>query len=90
MTVPAHACVSVANATARAVRRARFVGAHQLAEDQSELASLFGEQSGRIVDRFDLGDHTGLLLEPVGGGRRRDARPLMFRQVDHFDAGHPA
>jgi flavin reductase (DIM6/NTAB) family NADH-FMN oxidoreductase RutF len=113
-------CASVANATARVVRRAPFVGVHQLGEDQCELAALFGEESGdwtdkfsrcrwhpdrsgvpvlddcpawligRIVGRFALGDHTGLLLEPVGGGRRRDARPLMFRQVDDFDAGHPA
>jgi flavin reductase (DIM6/NTAB) family NADH-FMN oxidoreductase RutF len=113
-------CVSLANATARAVRRSRFVGVHQLGEEQSDLASLFGEQSGdwtdkfsqcrwhadssgvpvlddvpawligRIIDRFGLGDHTGLLLEPVGGGRRREARPLMLGQVDDFDAGHPA
>ena len=113
-------CVSVKNATARAVRRARFVGVHQLGADQTELAALFGEESGdwtdkfarcrwhrdgsgvpllddcpawligRILDRFALGDHTGLLLEPVDGGRRRDDQPLMFRQVDDMDAGHPA
>ncbi len=44
---------------------------------------------GAVLDRFDLGDHTGFLLEPVqsSGG---DAPPLMFSAVRDLDAGHPA
>lgn len=113
-------CVSKANATARVVRGARYVGVHQLGADQVQLARLFGEQSGdwtdkfddcrwhadehgvpvlddaaawlvgRIVKRVDAGDHTGLVLAPVSGGRRRDGASLMFDAVKSFDAGHPA
>ena len=46
-------CVSKANATAAVARRARYVGVHQLASDQNELAQLFGEQSGDWTDKFD-------------------------------------
>lgn len=45
---------------------------------------------GRVVRRVRLGDHTGLVVAPVAGGRRRDDRPLMFHAVKTFDAGHPA
>ena len=45
---------------------------------------------GRVVDRVRLGDHTGLVLAPVAGARRREDRPLMFEAVKTLDAGHPA
>lgn len=45
---------------------------------------------GRIVTRVGLGDHTGLVLAPVAGGRHRDGAPLMFDAVKTLDAGHPA
>jgi flavin reductase (DIM6/NTAB) family NADH-FMN oxidoreductase RutF len=44
---------------------------------------------GTILNRLDLGDHTGLLLAPVaqsGDG----AAPLMFSMVRDIEAGHPA
>ncbi len=45
---------------------------------------------GRVLARFDLGDHTGLLLEPLlaEGGATRPA--LGFQDVKDVDPGHPA
>jgi flavin reductase (DIM6/NTAB) family NADH-FMN oxidoreductase RutF len=44
---------------------------------------------GRVLDRFDLGDHTGHLLEPVQ--ETGVAAPtLMFSAVRDLQAGHPA
>lgn len=44
---------------------------------------------GRVVQRTDLGDHLGLVLEPVAV----DGRPegyLCFDRARDLDAGHPA
>ena len=44
---------------------------------------------GRLLDRFELGDHTGYLLEPVE--QTGQAAPtLMFSAVHDLQAGHPA
>ena len=45
---------------------------------------------GRVITRVRLGDHTGMVLDPVAGARRREDRPLMFQAVKTLDAGHPA
>ena len=45
---------------------------------------------GRIIDRFDLGDHIGMLLEPVTAQRMAADATLMFTDVQDLDAGHPA
>lgn len=44
---------------------------------------------GTILKRFDLGDHTGLLLAPVAEAGEA-APPLMFSMVRDIEAGHPA
>jgi flavin reductase (DIM6/NTAB) family NADH-FMN oxidoreductase RutF len=44
---------------------------------------------GTILNRFDLGDHTGLLLAPVTQAGRA-APPLMFSMVRDIESGHPA
>jgi flavin reductase (DIM6/NTAB) family NADH-FMN oxidoreductase RutF len=44
---------------------------------------------GRVLDRFDLGDHTGYLLEPVEETGQQ-VLPLMFSAVHDLQAGHPA
>lgn len=44
---------------------------------------------GRVVDRFDLGDHTGYLLAPVRDAGEA-APALMFSAVHDLEAGHPA
>ncbi|PYC88403.1 flavin oxidoreductase [Streptomyces tateyamensis] len=45
---------------------------------------------GRVLDRFDGGDHLGFLLEPVAAGRGTGAAPLTFQQASDIEAGHPA
>jgi flavin reductase (DIM6/NTAB) family NADH-FMN oxidoreductase RutF len=47
---------------------------------------------GRILDRRDLGDHTGYLLEPVLAEGRAPAsgQYLRFQDVKDLDPGHPA
>ena len=44
---------------------------------------------GRVLDRFDLGDHTGYLLAPVQE-TGATAPALMFSAVRDLQAGHPA
>jgi flavin reductase (DIM6/NTAB) family NADH-FMN oxidoreductase RutF len=44
---------------------------------------------GRVLDRFDLGDHTGHLLAPVQETGLA-APTLMFSAVRDLQAGHPA
>lgn len=45
---------------------------------------------GAVLDRFDLGDHHGFLLEPVETSAALAGRPLMFADVRDLEAGHPA
>lgn len=53
----------------------------------TECANWF---AGRVLDRLDLGDHVGHLLDPVevhhGGGRPS----LEFQQAKRIEPGHPA
>jgi flavin reductase (DIM6/NTAB) family NADH-FMN oxidoreductase RutF len=44
---------------------------------------------GRIVDRFDAGDHVGFLLKPEHGEAAR-ATAVGFQEVRHLQPGHPA
>jgi flavin reductase (DIM6/NTAB) family NADH-FMN oxidoreductase RutF len=45
---------------------------------------------GRIIDRIDLGDHVGHLIEPVAVfGESMDDRPLRLSDVDDMEPGHP-
>src|SRR5580692_6874769 len=45
-------CISEVNHTAKVAARAPALGVHFLAEDDRELAGLFGEQTGDGVDKF--------------------------------------
>ena len=45
---------------------------------------------GRVVGRHDLGDHLGLLLDPVTAERLDDRAPLTMAMVADVDPGHPA
>lgn len=47
---------------------------------------------GTIVDRYDLGDHTGFLLDPVRTATAppRHQRWLGFQTVSGLTPGHPA
>jgi flavin reductase (DIM6/NTAB) family NADH-FMN oxidoreductase RutF len=45
--------------------------------------------AGRVLERVDLGDHTGFVLEPIDGERRRPiTRQLGFQAVKDLDPGH--
>jgi flavin reductase (DIM6/NTAB) family NADH-FMN oxidoreductase RutF len=45
---------------------------------------------GRILDRVDLGDHVGHLLEPIAGRHAPGTTELGFQEAKDIDAGHPA
>ena len=44
---------------------------------------------GRIVDRFDVGDHVGFVLKPEDG-EAGGASAVGFQEVRHLQPGHPA
>lgn len=50
--------------------------------------------AGRILERFDIGDHVGHLLEPVGGEVRTGNVDryawVSFADTRHLDPGHTA
>jgi flavin reductase (DIM6/NTAB) family NADH-FMN oxidoreductase RutF len=48
--------------------------------------------AGRIVDRIDVGDHEGFVLEvtPEGSAARADEPRLGFQDVRDLEAGNPA
>jgi flavin reductase (DIM6/NTAB) family NADH-FMN oxidoreductase RutF len=54
------------------------------------LAGVRGWVAGRIIERFDGGDHVGHLLEPTAAEVTGDGRPLTFQAVRDMDPGHPA
>ena len=46
---------------------------------------------GRILERFDLGDHVGLVLEPTNAALGKEETPqLGFQAVQHLEPGHEA
>ena len=114
------ACISKKNRTFDVVTSADCVGVHFLGKAQEELATLFGEETGdevdkfelcewepgpdglpiltgaaawftgRVLDRFDLGDHVGLWLEPVDVSDSEQPLDLEFQDVKDLEPGHPA
>jgi flavin reductase (DIM6/NTAB) family NADH-FMN oxidoreductase RutF len=59
-------CLSKANRTYSVAARSNHLGVHLLEEDQIELASLFGEQTGDSVDKFQRCRwHAGTTGTPV-------------------------
>ena len=57
-------------------------------DDVPVLDGAAGWFAGRVLDRVDLGDHTGFVLEPFAGERRRGVRQLGFQDVKDLDPGH--
>ena len=45
---------------------------------------------GTVLDRLDLGDHVGHLVEPFAGGPGTSAGLLTFSRVHDLSPGHPA
>jgi flavin reductase (DIM6/NTAB) family NADH-FMN oxidoreductase RutF len=52
------------------------------------LATSAGWFAGTVVDRVELGDHTGLVLEPIAGEKRRPVHQLGYQAVKDLDPGH--
>ena len=46
--------------------------------------------AGAVVDRFDLGDHVGFLLDPVEVQLEVPQRQFDFHRARRIDAGHGA
>lgn len=46
--------------------------------------------SGRVLERYDLGDHVGLRLEPAESDDRGGLLNLGFQDVKSVEPGHPA
>ncbi len=46
--------------------------------------------AGDILDRLDLGDHVGFLLDPFAAQHDDTSEPLYFQHVKDIDPGHPA
>jgi flavin reductase (DIM6/NTAB) family NADH-FMN oxidoreductase RutF len=45
--------------------------------------------AGRVLDRFDTGDHVAFVLAPYGG-RCREGEQLGYQEASDIDAGQPA
>ena len=45
---------------------------------------------GRVLDRVVLGDHIGMVLEPVEAHHTESVRALSSQEVRDIDPGHPA
>jgi flavin reductase (DIM6/NTAB) family NADH-FMN oxidoreductase RutF len=52
------------------------------------LTSLEDWFAGRVIERLDFGDHTGLLLEPIAGEAHRSGASLTFRRAKWIEPGH--
>jgi flavin reductase (DIM6/NTAB) family NADH-FMN oxidoreductase RutF len=44
--------------------------------------------AGRVLERIDLGDHCGHVLEPIDGEAHRSGSPLTFRRAKWIEPGH--
>jgi flavin reductase (DIM6/NTAB) family NADH-FMN oxidoreductase RutF len=45
--------------------------------------------AGRVLERLDLGDHHGFVLEPIDGQTQRSGKSLTFRRAKWIEPGHP-
>jgi flavin reductase (DIM6/NTAB) family NADH-FMN oxidoreductase RutF len=59
-------------------------------EEIPVLAGVPGWFAARILDRFDLGDHVGLWLDPFAAEDRNGPVDLGFQAVKPVEPGHPA
>jgi flavin reductase (DIM6/NTAB) family NADH-FMN oxidoreductase RutF len=113
--------ISDKNHTYRVALRAAAMGIHLVPEDATELAELFGGETGdeldkfercswrpgpegvpllddcpnrfvgRILERVEFGDHTGLVLEPIFAEvEPADDGQLGFHRAKRIDPGHEA
>jgi flavin reductase (DIM6/NTAB) family NADH-FMN oxidoreductase RutF len=112
--------ISDKNHTHRVARDAAAMGIHLVPEDATELAELFGGETGdeldkfercswrpgpegvplldacpnrfvgRILERVEFGDHTGMVLEPFFAEFEEPEGQLGFHRAKRIDPGHEA
>jgi flavin reductase (DIM6/NTAB) family NADH-FMN oxidoreductase RutF len=112
--------VSDKNRTHRVAEGATSMAIHLVPEDASELAELFGGETGdelnkfercswqpgpggvplldgcpnrfvgRILERVDFGDHTGMVLEPFFAELEEREGQLKFHRARRIEPGHEA
>ena len=112
--------ISDKNRTHRVAEGATTMAIHLVPEDASELAELFGGETGdevnkfercswhpgpdgvplldgcpnrfvgRITERVDFGDHTGMVLEPCFAEVEEHEGPLTFHRAKRIEPGHEA
>jgi flavin reductase (DIM6/NTAB) family NADH-FMN oxidoreductase RutF len=112
--------VSDKNRTHRVAEGATSMAIHLVPEDASELAELFGGETGdelnkfercswqpgpggvplldgcanrfvgRILERVDFGDHTGMVLEPFFAELEERVGQLKFHRARRIEPGHEA
>lgn len=51
----------------------------------TELGNWF---AGKVIERIDLGDHCGFVLEPIEGESGSSSKPLTFKRAKWIEPGH--
>ncbi|MEA2409129.1 MAG: hypothetical protein QOE69_3248 [Thermoleophilaceae bacterium] len=112
--------ISDKNHTFRVAQKADSMAIHLVPEDATELAELFGGETGdeidkfercewqpgpggvplldgcpnrfvgRIAQRIDFGDHTGMVLDPFYADEDPESGQLGFHRAKRIDPGHEA
>jgi flavin reductase (DIM6/NTAB) family NADH-FMN oxidoreductase RutF len=112
--------ISDKNRTYRVAQGADSMAVHLVPENATELAELFGGETGdevdkfercawrpgpgdvpllddcpnrfvgRIVERVDFGDHTGMVLEPFHAEEDEASGQLGFHRAKRIEPGHEA
>jgi len=112
--------ISDKNRTYRVAQGADSMAVHLVPENATELAELFGGETGdevdkfercawrpgpgdvpllddcpnrfvgRIVERVDFGDHTGMVLEPIHADQDEASGQLGFHRAKRIEPGHEA
>jgi flavin reductase (DIM6/NTAB) family NADH-FMN oxidoreductase RutF len=112
------ACISRKNHTYGVALEAEALAVHALGEHDTELAELFGGETGdevdkfervewregpggapilerverwfagRVLERLDLGDHCGFLLEPIAAEKGEGDGELGFQDAKRIEPGH--
>jgi flavin reductase (DIM6/NTAB) family NADH-FMN oxidoreductase RutF len=112
--------ISDKNRTYRVAQAADSMAVHLVPEDATELAELFGGETGdevdkfercawrpgpgdvpllddcpnrfvgRIIERADFGDHTGMVLDPFYADEDEASGQLGFHRAKRIEPGHEA
>jgi len=82
--------ISDKNHTHRVAQRAGAMGIHLVPEGVPLVADCPNRFVGRILERVDFGDHTGMVLEPIFAEVEGSDDQLSFHRAKRIDPGHEA